>query len=451
MKKITAFSCIMIILTILISNSIFAEIRKDNWTFVSDDLYKVLQIKSTEPVLIKYLQDKDYEEFFESMVVSSDSDVNSTRNDDPDSFTVDNMLPDGRTLSDGWEKALMEMVEKKANVKSLKDNKLNTSELSTFTIEVETSSGPEQYRMSTTLQNNKQVTVPLRMTDLPFQFAISPDGTQSVMGTDAGLWHLKNGGKKAVKISKDTYDNKSYKMLQEEFDGQDKLYWNEGVIFSPDSTKLAYISNKGSLKTEKKKQSLFIYDLISGKESLVKKGVDEHYVLDGWLNSEFLLSEKWTDNGIGFYAIDLKGKEIDLKLKGDNIVLLAVKDNHIAYSPDYQTNLVIIAEFDGMSMNTLDTINLDGRLIISGRFSDGATKFACIFAPSKNDRLRHLSIYDLQKKETRTINQLPMKNNKVNIIRDFYFLEGDQMLVNIGEVDKARINESTWIYTFDSK
>ncbi|HWQ77692.1 MAG TPA: hypothetical protein VN381_02690, partial [Anaerovoracaceae bacterium] len=383
-----------------------------NWEKVSDDLYKNIHFGG-EAVLVREMQDRD--------------------------------------ITD--QKSIDALFEKKASTAILDDKNLNTKASSKFDITIENLSGKISIGMQKIAVDGQNLAIPQSVRYLPCGYEISDDGSLSVFSTEIGFWILDSKGD-PVKASLNYFDRKTYAQLSDTFSKYHEggnIFWNEQIKISPDSSKAAYVSNKDC--AESKGQSLFLFDLKRNREAILAKSSNgEEYIMRGWLNSSYMLCEKWSDGPNEFYAVSVNGDKVLLDIETERQpYILDTKDNYMAYLLDGMGgNQIRIEKFDAVDL-TLDQVQemkLNGHSVNLGKFSDDCSYFGTTWSPGYGKEEQYLKLISLSSGEEINIDRLP-KGVGGNIITDFSFLNGDKLLINIADATGKMLIESTWIYSLN--
>jgi len=177
------------------------------------------------------------------------------------------------------------------------------------------------------------------------QFIPSPDNTKYLL-TDGirDLWLLESDKSNAVKISTDMYNGKTYDELSAELqnywrskgaDGPATLWWNDNPIFSPDSSKIIYETNRDCMTGG---SSIWIFDFTTKEEHpLVKNESGEYYRCDGWIDATHIIVHRYYQNDkVSYFIVDINGHIEYLNIDGKQPIVLSVSDQGlIAYTSNY--------------------------------------------------------------------------------------------------------------------
>lgn len=281
-KGITLIVCSFIVVTIavilvtVISGLLSAEPPNTPWKLVSKDAYKLVKTSGGDPVLYRILQDRE-----KTMIVSMTSEKGEM----------------GGSLKENWKEIREEFVLSIfKNIKILgMDDSLKSAQIEEFDVPYTDSEGDKvETFFMVTAGSGKSVIIPMEAEGLGCGFVSSNDKTKYLISSLKGLWLLEGDSKNAVMISKETFNGKSYEELQAEMslkyagsDGTEVIFWNDNPIFSPDGSKIAYITNRDCISTGG--QSVWLYDLETGEEKVLTSGSGEYYRCIGWLSPNHIL------------------------------------------------------------------------------------------------------------------------------------------------------------------
>ena len=407
-KKVAA-----VISLALFFGTVFASCAADdkNWSFVADESYSILSIQCDDPILIKRLQDSDYLKMGGS---TGDADVSGQEKD-------------------------------KRVVRTLKEDS-TTERAKDYTVAIKTLQGSDFVKMKQITTGDMVIDVPQNPDELSVQFIITPDGEQSFLASDLGIWTVEL--KQAKKITADTYNDVSYDELAQqsaELYQENIVRWNENVIVDPTGTKLAYLSNKHDIYNEK--NALYVYDLTTGIESISARDADAHYMLEGWLDSDTLLCMKISGDKTEYVAIPLDEEEVPLKLVGSEPFLYGVQDGLIAYAEELGSPKIHFARYLGVDgLEEVKTVKIGWQTRVRGGnygFSPDNTKFACLYIPDGNKNTRCIEVISLADKKKFKIDSMPGDSD---FLKEFYWADNDNLLVIAGKENQGIVEESTWLY-----
>ena len=435
---------IAVILVTVTSGLLSAESPNTPWKLVDKDAYKLVKTSGGDPVLYRILQDRE-----KTMIVSITSEKGEM----------------GGSLKENWKEIRKEFVRSIfKNIKILgMDDSLKSVQTEEFDVPYADSEGDKVATFfMVTAGSGKSVIIPMEAEDLPFEFVPSNDKTKYLIATVRGLWMLE-GSKKAVMISKKTFNGKSYEELQEEMslkyagsDGTEVIFWNDIPIFSPDGSKIVYITNRDCISTGG--QSVWLYDLETGEEKVLASGSGEYYRCIGWLSQNHILCQKYSGDKVYNIVIEDTGKIIDLNLEGENVENIDILDTTysglIAYAPYYSSNEIFIDKFDAESSapSRVYSNKINGTLRIPRDykgFSEDETKFAYVFAPSENDGVQHIGVININEASEIIISELPASKEKRVYMNSFSWINSEKLLVNISTIKEGIEEISTWTYNLE--
>ena len=360
---------------------------------------------------------------------------------------IDNMLPNGTYLKANWAELRAGLVDSKMESKFLKEE--GKADAKEFDATIKSLQGKETVNMKQIESNGSTFVIPNNPDELTSQFVITPDGKNSFLASNLGLWLITDSGSKM--ISSDTYDSKSYEELLEQ---SIKLYdenvikWNDNIMPNPGNTKLAYISNKHNI--DNGNNALFVYDLESSNENLIVESDNANYMDVGWLDDNNVLCLKLDKGNMEYVVVGLDGNEVPLSLNGDKPFVYAVQNNLIAYAESLGSEYIHIAKYTGTSsLEELKDVEMGWQTRIrvgNHGFSPDNSKFACLYIPKENQDTRYVKIVDLENDSITNIDSLPVSSD---YILEFSWIDDNTLLVVTNQNVKGITEESTWMYTID--
>lgn len=409
-KKIAAVFGLVLFLG-AISASCTADDK--NWSFVADESYSILSIQCDDPILLKHLQDSDY---LERDRGSAGGGVNAAGLGEEASAV--------RTLSEGGA----------------------IDETDDFNVTIKTLQGSDRVKMKKITSGGITMAVPANPDELNVQFVITPDGQQSFLATDLGIWSVDS--KQAKKISPDNYNTMSYDELAEqsaELYNENIVRWNESVTPDPTGMKLAYVSNKHDIYNEK--NALYVYDLTSEMESISARSGNADYMLEGWLDADTVLCMKISEDKTEYIAVPMDEEEIPLKMTGSDPFVYAVQNGLIAYAESLGSPDLHFARYQGLSgLEEIKSVKIGWQTRVRGGnygFSPDNSNFACLYIPERNKDTRYIQVIDLTENKKINIGSLPGDSD---FLIGFYWAGNETLLVVAGKDTGGIIEESTWIY-----
>ena len=283
----------------------------------------------------------------------------------------------------------------------------------------------------------------------------SPDATKYLIWNERGLWLLEVDKNDLTKISTNTYNGKTYDELKGELlkyfrskgmEGPATLWWNDNPIFSPDSSKIVYITNRDCMTGG---SSIWLYDFTTKEERpLIKNESGEYYRCDGWIDATHIIVHRYYRNDkVPYFIVDTNGWIKHLNLKGKQPAVLSVSDQGlIAYTSNYSESrdIRVIKVGQNNSITKLYSRTIDGtlRLYKSELINPEGTKVAYLYAPDKDETSQNLMIADLKSNKETIIERVPTKE----AIRNFSWLDNNRLLIHTDKVTNGMDKVSSWIY-----
>ena len=323
-------------------------------------------------------------------------------------------------------------------------------ELPRFEMTVAAGTGEKSLKLQKLLFGDKTIIIPQNFDDFPMQYIITPDGQKTLVAGDNGIWLVDGPDNQLQKLSADSFNGQSYEQLaRESIDlyGENLVSWNGDVMPSPDSSKLAYYANKNNISD--RGTSLFVYDFASGVETVVAHTEGANYLVDGWLDSEWIICKKYEDTGITQVAVHLDGKEIALTHEGEAIHAYTVQQGLIAYTKLHDQGEIFVARIDDPSTpQVIASFPVEGQVRERGKkgFSPDQTYFAAIYVPDASPEERYLKVLDLNALTVTVIDTLPDAVDSSATILDFAWTGESTLLVDVKEKASDSDQISTWIY-----
>lgn len=380
-----------------------------NWSFVADESYSILSVQCNNPILIKRTQDSDY-------LRQGGKGIEAAGTDD-EAVSI-------RTLGE--------------------DSGIDASK--NYNVTINTLQGSDRVKMKAVTSDGITMTLPDRPDDLGLQFVITPNGQQSFLASDLGIWSVD--ASQARKITPDNYNSMTYDALAEqsaELYQENIVRWNENVTPDPTSTKLAYISNKHDIYNDT--NALFVYDLTTGMESISARSGNANYMLEGWLDPDTLLCMKITEDKTEYVAVPLDEEEIPLKMIGSDPFVYAVKDGMIAYAEGLGSPELHFAQYLGTDgLKEIKSVKLGWQTRVRGGnngFSPDNSKFACLYIPEGSKDTRYIQVISLTENKKIKIDSLPGDSD---FLIEFYWADNQTLLVVAGKDNQGVALESTWSY-----
>lgn len=454
-KKVTLFTATLILAFIGITGSALAyqDIRskaiQEEWTYIDDNYYSLVNVDSTH-LLIKRIQNRDIQEIEEKLIDNNRTqDVVSARTlmTDPYAVGPDNMLPDGSFLVENWEDLQLELYNAKHEIKrlSIRDNTTPTlssvNELSRFALPV----FADGVDLRHVITENSSVYVPSNFDDVSTAFAIAPSKEYTLFTSDRDMKSIDAQGV-IHELSPSTFEGKTYEQLAKEsieLYGENNLFWNGQSSISPDSSCVAYVSNKADLQGT---WDLYMLDVKNGAETLIANDPIMHYGIIQWVNDDYLLCSKTHDTEYTWVIVGKNGEEYGFNLTVDKPVFLGSRNGIIAYGNE-ENNVIFFVKFDGTSLTRISEVHLDGTFRVRpgiDPFSPDGLQFAYIFVPRNNPYGRDITIVNLNNAAKIRNKYVPIGTKNNTAILEFSWLDNGSLLTSVIENESQEI--SSWIY-----
>lgn len=421
------------------------------WTRLDANSYLVITAEGRAPIFIQRLQDTDMQKIKEKLIDTErepDAAAAEAAANDPDAFLPYNMLPDGRFLLDGWEALQKQLMEDAVEIRSFEplgyggyDNALRAVPLEKTTVSTPFS----DLELTKIGVGEDAVTVPRDMESAETPYAIAPSGKYTVFAFEAGMVCVDSQGT-ARTVTPSVYKGKTYEQLNDEAIERygNTLFWNGQVALSPDSRYAAYVSNKEDLTNS---WDLFVLDMDTGEETLLRDDPLLRYGVVMWLDSSHILCDKASDSGTALVVVDTAGNEVTPAFAFDRPCILGARDGVIAYG-NWEGDAICFARFNGSeTLEEIGRIELDGTFRIRpgiDPFSPDGTRFAFISVPDNAPNHRDVVVYDLQTGTCRENESAPYGTKDQVCITEFYWLGEDTLLTSIEDEDTGTI--SSWLY-----
>lgn len=444
----------LVIISLIITLPLIAS--KSMWTYLAPENYQIIAIAEGFSVVYNSLQDKDKQKISEAMSGAFIENGVEIFNKDKTSI-----------IDKNWEGTRPDIIPPLTFKKITPENALADIQKAVFEISYEDLEGIKKAKIANLALDGKTVLAPA---DPEYLGLIpSPDFTKYILATEKGIWLMQAGKQGASKISKDEFNGKTYNQLRNELqkklagiEGPAIVWWNNNPIFSPDSSKIVYTTNRDCI--ESGGSSLWLYDLATSEERpLIKNTRGEHYNCKGWLNAIYIVYQKYTRDGSQFFITDVDGNSKELKIEGKNPDILSVYSGMIAYAPDFSSprNIrVIKVELEkssgNVNINNIYEKSIAGTLrqttpsvVFTTRrnFSPDGTKLAYLYAPDSDDTVRHIVIADLNTKKETLLKEAPSQDGVRTVFHSFDWLDNQRLLVRVARVVDGMNEISSWIYS----
>ncbi|NNG68159.1 TolB family protein [Caldanaerobacter subterraneus] len=283
---------------------------------------------------------------------------------------------------------------------------------------------------------------------------ITPEKDKFWYFTKKGFWLIDFNGN-AKKLSQDKFNGKTYDELQEELitktgDSNATLWWSDNPIFSPDGTKVVYMTNRDCIDSGG--SSLWLYDLTVGEElPLVKNIKGEHYKAIGWLDSSHILYVVYyTNEKNEYYISDISGRYEKLNLEGKQPYVLGIyPDLQILYTSDYSASRdICLGKVDLVTKAVKEVYKktLDGVLRNSCGLNPNGSRLAFMYAPDSNGTLQYLTVVNLANKKEILIKRAPLSEELRTVLNSFEWLDNTRLLIRVTNVVDGTNQISSWIF-----
>ncbi len=438
---------VLVIVSPFVASRLFAT--NGPWVYLGSEDYRLVPSGNGNFVVFNALQDIDAREIMEARNgIMTDSGVE--------------IIPEGKNVNITFEEMRGRIIPAlRFNAITLENTLVELSKKETFEI-----SSPwknegqveEKLKIIRLHLNDKDV---LSEDEPEFSsFIPSPDNTKYLLERTSDLWLLEQDTSNMIKISSDTYNGKTYSELSAELqnyvrtkglEGPATLWWNDNPMFSPDSSKIVYITNRDCMTGG---SSIWIYDFITKEEyPLVKNrsGFGEYYQCGGWVDNTHLVARKYYQNNkVSYFIVDTNGNVEYLNIEGEYPVVLSVSDQGlIAYTPNYSESrdIMVIKLDQDVSSTELYSRIINGTLRSYGPelISPDGTKIAYLYAPDKEETSQNLVVADLENNKETIIERAPIKGT----IYNFNWLDDNRLLVHTVIAVNGMNEISSWIYNIE--
>lgn len=428
------------------------EIAKE-WTYVDDAYYSLVNTGEGAPILVKRLQNSDYDDMLTKLIDTSlEPDTAAAQNaaTDPDAILPDNMLTDGSFLVENWEDLYEHLINDTYDVKTLhvtQESQVTLEEASTRSQKLSITDGSTN-TINTELVSTESgvIALPNNFDNTDAAFMIAPDGKSVLYMTEGELVTVNARGVSTI-VSPSTYDGKTYKDLIEEsmeIYGENRAFWNGQARLAPDGSSIAYISNKADIQGT---WDLFVLDLSTGKEKKIGDDTTKHYFVEQWLDSKYVLCMKAHGSSYELVAVGLDGTEYKLDFATENPVILGVSDGLIAYGNE-ANDTIYLAQFNhSEKLEEVAAFKINGTFRIRpgiSPFSPDGKKFAYVSVPEDNYYGRDIVVIDLDTMMATSNQTIPSGTKTTTAVLEFDWLDNDSLLTSVIANDTQAI--SSWIY-----
>lgn len=428
------------------------------WTKIGEGYYTSMPAVGQTVVLQRTLTDKDYEEIQQQLIdTTREPDLVSAEKakNDPDIILPDNMLPDGRFLKENWIELEQQLIAEYQNVLvrnqdgAYQTGASQNSKKSSVTLDAKESLTLQTEQLKI---GNETILLPKAEAGAIVGSAAMPDGKNVVAYNEQEMWIVSSQAKRAKLAVPNTYQGKSYDALVEESYSkyaENAVLWCGQVTPAPDSKKIAYAANKNDLDGG---YSVFLYDMASGTERLVRPGNGYFYLIAGWVDENNILCYKIKDDTRTFVVVGTDGSETTLKFATPDAQLIATKAGLIAYT-NTENNTVYVGRYQGTGeLAAVYQSPVGGSLRLRtdvNEFNPDATKLALVYVPDNGPYKREVKIFDLTESGNAMEKvSLPQsaKGTRNNVLEASWTNDGDLLVIAEAATGTETPSYSTWQY-----
>lgn len=422
------------------------------WTYLAPEDYQLIVMAENTPVVYNALQDKDKKKISEA--------VSGTFMENEVEVFEKGKAP---MVLNHDESGRPDIVPPLKFKKITPDNTLADVQKAVFEIPYEDLEGAKKAKIANLSFDGKTILAAADPEYSPCGLIPSPDCTKYVLATEKGLWLLEAGKQDVSKISKDEFNGKTYNELRNELkkklagiEGPAIVWWNDNPIFSPDGSKIVYMTNRDCIASGG--SSLWLYDLTTGEEQpLIKNDGGEFHRCQGWVDNKHIIYEKSFQGVDQHFISDVEGNSSELKLYGKKPHILSISGDMIAYYHS-QRNLRVVKVDPESSSGDIDVIyekSIEGALrqtmppafsATRRNFSPDGSKLAYLYAPDSDETVQHIAIVSLNTREETILKEAPSKDKERTIFYDFDWLDNQRLLVRVSRVFDGLNEISSWIY-----
>lgn len=456
MKKRLYSLMIAILLISVFCFTVYANANKTakSWEFIDDGYYSGISINNKTSVLLRNFTNEDLLAIQSQLIdttipadkVSAERSVN-----DPDAILPDNMLPDGTFLKENWIELQNELISKYKKIITNSDTGefidiTKKQRLNSFlTLDADVFSGVNVQAVTI---DTATVLVPYINYGSSTNTVLTPDGKNLIAFNEQGMWIVSADSPSEKMATKKTFNGETYDTLSKKsIDRYDKniVFWCGQVEPSPDCEKVAFVSNKNDLTG----YSIFLYDLGTSKEILLRSEPGYYYLIVDWIDKDNILCYKIKGQERTFVAINLDGNEIELNFEISDEQIIASKDGMIAYT-NSANDTVYVGKFENTStLSTIHKYKLNGTLRVRDGvnvFSPDNSKLALVYVPDGNRYEREVKIFDLSNGSTQNV-AFPEKKGEIAAVLEVSWIDNNTLLtVVISGLDESE-SFTTWRYS----
>lgn len=426
------------------------------WTKIGDGYYSEAAAVESTVVLQRSLTDADYAAIKEQLIdTSKEPDLVSAQKakDDPDAILPYNMLPDGRFLKDNWvelEKQLMaeyQQVLVMSNDGTYETVSKENGQKTSVTLNAKENVAIETQRVQV---NGKTFLLPNVEEGSALRTFVMPNGKNVVVHSEQEMWLVSEQGQPVKQAVSNTYQGKSYDALvKESFQKyrENAVLWCGQVTPSPDSEKIAFAANKNDLDGG---YSVFLYDVASGQELLIRPGNGYFYLIAGWVDKDNILCYKMKDEACTFVVVGTDGSETKLQFAIPEMQLIAVKNGMIAYT-NPANDMVYVGKYEGTEkLSNVYQSEVGGSLRLRtdvNEFNSDASKLALVYVSDGSPYRRAVKIFDLNENGKRSV-RTPQKAlaGRQNVLEASWTVDDELLIVAEESKEGQNSTFTTWQY-----
>ncbi len=422
--------------------------NKDRWELFSDDFYRLYARQSDKIIIMKQLQDMDYDEIEKQLVdiekvkVMTEKELKDIE-DDEDSVRVDNITKDGYALKEDYEELKDKLIKQRSRIMFLdSDDKLE---------KVYANIGDKRFVFANVNTKAGKKLVPLKIDGFE-QFSRYDDKLLYVDEFN-GLYEMDEKTRKIktlYKLDKSKYDELVKKSAKQFGDS----YLTVVCAINPNvnNGKIAYSSNRENVV--KNKEEIYLLDMKTLKQTKLTKNPNNAYTAMGWLDNNHLFCSKSVENAPNKYVImDMNGNEKEVKFRTKSAYFSHIENGMIFYKSEVndenEPQTVYVDKYNGKDFERYAQFTAD-TFRIHNDVSFRKDKIAYVYSnidknKNANDEQRYLAIYDINTGKTKKIDSLPKGEEGVSL---YWWLDDNTMLVvtysDYGK-NKEKDRYRTWI------
>ncbi len=426
-----------------------ASAQEYTWSLINEGYYSGVTINGKTAILRRNITDSDRLAIQSQIIDTSippDTAAAQRAANDPDAVLPDNMLPDGRFYKSNWieleNRLLAELKEvlvfsdtKDSFVPVSNENSVETS----ITLDTHI---PEWVKIKTLTFESGKLLMPVEST---VSTALTSDGQTLIAYNQRDMWinslDSQSGDIKTFKVHNELdYDalvEKSLELFDENYAAMYKH-----VKPSPDKQIIAFTSNKNDLKSG----SLFLYDINTKVETLLRYDPGYDYAVVGWIDESNMFCYKYKDQTKTFVAINLDGTEIELKFAVPDEWLIDTKNDMVAYM-NRDNDTVYVGKFNGTpELTTVYECKIDGIFRQQGGsvFSPDSTKLALVYVPSGDEYGRDAVIFDIVARSAESLELTKDKIEAESVVHEVFWMNNGSLIAVVASGKGETEVLSTW-------